>query len=259
MNCTVCGAELERGKDFCPNCGTKLTEMPGHGKGGSTFGKNNQQMQASQYQNELNFTKDFNNVSVKKSGGSGSKVGGIIALVLVLLLAGVFAAYWFWIRPMQTKVFEFDKFSIEMPKTMEQATDEDNIFGSLNSSSAFGFDIDADAYENNDVKFLYLVMDFSNVQQIQDGSVTLDSLSPETMMLGVESEMKTRQDYEVLGSGSDYIKCKYQDNEGDDAYIYMTVKKKDKAFYIFGMGCTASDMSKYQAKIDKWMKTISIK
>jgi hypothetical protein len=256
MNCTVCGSELERGKDFCPNCGTKLVEMPGHGKGGSTFGIHNQQMQASQYQNELNFTKDYNNVTSKKSsGGSGSRAGGIIAVIILVLIAGVFAVYWFLIRPNQTKVYDLGKFSIEMPTSMEEGGSDD-VVGAMQSFSSQGVNMDVGGYENDDVVFVYMVMDFTNYQEVQTGGMTLSSLSAETMIYQVEKAMQMMSDYEVISSSDDTLKCKYKSSEGNIVYMNLSVQKKDKVFYIFDMGCKEEDMGKYQAKIDKWMKTI---
>ncbi len=258
MNCSVCGAQLERGRDFCPNCGTKVNEMPGGGKG-SSFGIHNQQMQASQYQNELNFTKDYNNVMTKSRGEGGSKVGGIVALILVLLAAACAAGWWFFIRPMQTKVFEFDKFSIEMPKTMEQGEGAEDVFGSISSINQGGIALDGDAYENDDVVFAFLSIDYTNYQEVQTGGMTMDNLSPETMISLMEEGFKTRSDFELVSSGSDYIKVKYKTAEGNLTYMNLSVKKKDKTILMIAMGCRAKDMDKYQAKVDKWMGTITLK
>ncbi len=261
MNCSICGAQMERGKDFCPNCGTKIAEMPGGGKrSGSTFGIHNEKMQASQYQNELNFTKDYNNLGInrKSDSGSGSKVGAVIFIIILLIGAGVFAFYWFMIRPYQTKVFELDGFSIEMPKTMETASAADEVFGSVNSFSQDGLKIIADGYENSDVVFAYIIIDYTDYQEIATGGLTLDSTSAETYLSACETMMKSRSDYKLISSGSDNLKCQYRTADDDLMYMNLTVKKKDKAFYLLAMGCREDDMSKYQSKIDKWMKTVSI-
>ncbi len=261
MNCSICGAQMERGKDFCPNCGTKIAEMPGGGKrSGSTFGIHNEKMQASQYQNELNFTKDYNNLGInrKSDSGSGSKVGAVIFIIILLIGAGVFAFYWFMIRPYQTKVFELDGFSIEMPKTMETASAADEVFGSVNSFSQDGISVIADGYENDDVVFAYIVLDYSGYQEVATGGLTLDAMSADTYLSACETMMKSRADYKLISSGSDNLKCQYRTAEDNLMYMNLTIKKKDKAFYILAMGCREDDMSKYQSKIDKWMKTVSI-
>ena len=259
MNCSVCGAQLERGRDFCPNCGTKVNEMPGGGKG-SSFGIHNQQMQASQYQNELNFTKDYNNVMGKAKSTGGSKAGGIVALILLLLAAGCAAGWWFFIRPMQTKVFEFDKFTVEMPKTMDRSGDTGDLLSSINSMGTVnGITVDGDGYENDDLVFAYVSMDFSGYQEVQNGGMTISNLSPETLITYMEEAAKSMPNYEFIGSGSDYIKCKFKSTDDNEVYMYLSIKKKDDVFFMFTMGCKDNDLKKYQAKIDKWMGTISLK
>ena len=87
----------------------------------------------------------------------------------------------------------------------------------------------------------------------------MDNLSPETMISYMEKGFKTRSEYELVSSGSDYIKVKYKTAEGNLTYMNMAVKKKDKTILMIAMGCREEDMGKYQAKIDKWMGTITLK
>lgn len=179
-------------------------------------------------------SKNLGNKAVKKS----RKKTVLISLLVLLLIAGLSAAIWFW---QQQKIDELTKKVSELTATVLKLESEDNKTKDANTEKACIAKEGQKVYKNNDLGFCFVYPnDWEDVPKISDVNAYIEEQKYRTTTLKYDPESKSWVvAKKVVDESTTY-------NAGDPVYD-VTIARKDQDFtvYNFGFGDAGCGNNKY--------------
>ena len=152
------------------------------------------------------------------------------------------------------ETYEIEDFTIKLPKGMETGDDKiaDDFLGDVSKTERLGIGITKGAYKNDDIDFIYAVLDYSSVMD-ENG---LQGAETRAVYGGV-SAISMQATSIITDQGIDYFEYDHDTEDGEELHYKVYFMTSGLKVYTFVFGTKLADWEKLGPKIDIYIKSIT--
>ncbi len=256
MKCCICGTEIDPRTGYCPGCGNTLGNgaaggnLPAGGSapmrynapnmGNQTYGQPGPQYGPPQY-GQPNYSnpqfdnRQFNQPMYGAFPQQIQKKRTNPALIIAIAVIGIIAIAVIGTMTNTTKTFDFDSFTIDLPRNFKSVEADKKIF-KINSEEFA-------SYANSKCKFIYVC----------DQGISLDIKTLEPLI-------KAKDGYKRYDISTNELKFKIKEtNDNKDYYYHFRIEQNGDNVYYFFLLCRDEDRKTYQDRFVEWLNSVKFK